>query len=639
VTADFNHDGHLDLATANANGDVDVMLGDGQGGFAAIGPANGTASGDGAVSLAVADFNHDGNPDLAMVNPDPGGYGVLSVLWGNGDGTFRTPTHPGTYWVPLSAAVGDFNGDGNSDLVVSEDDYNSFGYVEVLYGNGLGDFTAAGYSTTHPPPALAVGDFGYITLDGFSSQQAAVGDFTGDGLDDLVIADYGVSVEPGRGDGTFNVGNGFAANGTYQTSVAVADFNADGHLDAVTSDVNAGTVSMMLGVGDGNLRYTGAFAVGASPTAVAVGDFNGDGRTDVAAANGGSNTVSVLLNDGDWPVQNTPWLRIDDATVVEGNAGTVDAVFTVSRSGPTDQITKVDYSTADNFAVAGSDYRATSGTLTFAPGETSKTITVVVNGDRLPEWEESYFLNLSNATNATIADGQGLGFIVDDEPYISVSGGGTVVEGNSGTKNIAFTVTLSASYDLPVTVTYATADGTATAGSDYQAASGTLTFAPGETSKTISVLVKGDRLAESNESFLVNLSGATYATINQGQATCTIMDDEPRISISDVSKFEGRRGQTTLFTFTVTLSAAYDQPVTMSFKTTDGTAKTSDNDYVARTGTLTFAPGETTKTITIEVKGDSKKEANETFYLDLFGNSSNSWFTRNRGIGTILNDD
>src|SRR5207237_5393172 len=113
----------------------------------------------------------------------------------------------------------------------------------------------------------------------------------------------------------------------------------------------------------------------------------------------------------------------------------------------------------------------------------------------------------------------------------------------------------------------------------------------------------------------------------------TIVDDEPRISISDVSKKEGKKGQTTLFTFTVTLSAAYDQPVTMSFKTTDGTAKTSDNDYVAKTGTLTFNPGETTKTITITVKGDSKKEADETFYLDLFGNSGNSWFTKNRGTG------
>jgi hypothetical protein len=111
------------------------------------------------------------------------------------------------------------------------------------------------------------------------------------------------------------------------------------------------------------------------------------------------------------------------------------------------------------------------------------------------------------------------------------------------------------------------------------------------------------------------------------------------ISVSDVSKKEGNRGKTTLFTFSVTLSVPYDQPVTMSFRTVNGTATTGDNDYVTRTGMLTFSPGETTKTITIEVKGDNKREANETFYLDLFGNSLNTLFTKSRGIGTILNDD
>ena len=77
----------------------------------------------------------------------------------------------------------------------------------------------------------------------------------------------------------------------------------------------------------------------------------------------------------------------------------------------------------------------------------------------------------------------------------------------------------------------------------------------------------------------------------------------------------------------------------MSFRTVDGTATTSDGDYVAKTGTLTFVPGETTKTITILVNGDNKKEADEIFFVDLFGNSSNSLFNKNRGIGTILNDD
>jgi hypothetical protein len=214
----------------------------------------------------------------------------------------------------------------------------------------------------------------------------------------------------------------------------------------------------------------------------------------------------------------------------------------------------------------------------------------------------------------------------------------SVTEGNTGTVAAGFTVTLSAASTKTITVAYATANGTASAGSDYQAASGTLTFAPGETSKTVTVLVNGDRIGESNETFTVNLSAATNATILNSSAVGTIIDDEPHISITDASKREGNKGQTTLFTFTITLSTAYDQPVTMSYRTVGGTAKSGD-DYVAKTGTLSFAPGDTAKTITITVNGDSKKEADETFYLDLLGNSSNSWFTKSRGVGTILNDD
>jgi probable HAF family extracellular repeat protein len=218
-------------------------------------------------------------------------------------------------------------------------------------------------------------------------------------------------------------------------------------------------------------------------------------------------------------------------------------------------------------------------------------------------------------------------------------GDAVVTEGNTGTTSAVFTVSLSAPSDQIVTVAYSTANGNATAGSDYQAGSGQLTFAPGETTRTIEVPVIGDRVPEANESFVVDLSSATNAAILDSQGTVTVVDDEPRINISDVTRAEGKKGKTTLFTFTVTLSAAYDQAVTMLFRTVNGTAKTSDGDYIAKTGTLTFAPGETTKTITITVKGDSKREANETFYLDLFGLSSNSLFTRNRGLGTILDDD
>jgi probable HAF family extracellular repeat protein len=361
-----------------------------------------------------------------------------------------------------------------------------------------------------------------------------------------------------------------------------------------------------------------------------------DGGVIAVTGQSGSGERSYLLT----PIPpGTPLISIANApAVTEGNAGTRAATFSVNLSEPSDQFVTVDFTTAAGSAAAGSDYQSTSGTLTFAPGEMSKTITVQVIGDRLAEPNETFVVNLSAPTNATIGDGQGIGTILDDEPRVSINDV-TVTEGNTGAVNATFTVSLSVAYDLPVTVHYQTSNGSATAGSDYAAASGDVTIAAGQTTKTFTVAVIGDRSAEPTENFVVNLSAATNGLIVDSQGVGTILDNEPRISISDVTKSEGRKGQTTLFTFTVTLSAAYDQAVTMSYRTVNGTARTGDNDYVARAGTLTFNPGQTTKTITIEVKGDSKRECSETFYLDLFGNGGNSLFTKNRGLGTILNDD
>src|SRR5207253_10021266 len=130
-------------------------------------------------------------------------------------------------------------------------------------------------------------------------------------------------------------------------------------------------------------------------------------------------------------------------------------------------------------------------------------------------------------------------------PSIAI-GDVTITEGNTGTRAAVFTVTLSAAASQPVTVAYATANGTATAGSDYTAASGTLTIPAGQTTGAITVPVKGDRIAEPNETYFVNLSRATNATIADGQGTGTITDDEPRIGIGDVTKAEGKKGQSTL---------------------------------------------------------------------------------------------
>ena len=241
----------------------------------------------------------------------------------------------------------------------------------------------------------------------------------------------------------------------------------------------------------------------------------------------------------------------------------------------------------------------------------------------------------SNTVSVLLNDGD---WSPDDPPSVSIRDA-TVTEGNTGTVNATFTLTLSHASDRR-------RDGPLRHGGHHRRGRQRLHGRvrdrdhPGRPDQQDDH-GRGQRRPprRAERDLRRQPQRPTNATIGDGQGVGTILDDEPRISISDVTKAEGKKGKTTLFTFTVTLSAAYDQPVTMSFRTVNGTATTSDNDYVAKTGTLTFAPGETTKTITIEVKGDSKREANETFYLDLFGNSSNALFTKNRGIGTILNDD
>ncbi len=170
----------------------------------------------------------------------------------------------------------------------------------------------------------------------------AVGDFTGDGIPDLVSCRHGLwTILVGHGDGTFAPPISYSANGSMHTGVAVADFNGDGKLDAVTSDADTGTVSLLLGNGNGTLTYAGAYAVGSSPSAVAVGDFNGDGRPDVAAANAGSNTVSVLLNDGAWSglpgdVNGDGTVDIFDVNVVSANWGGPGPIGDANHDGSID---------------------------------------------------------------------------------------------------------------------------------------------------------------------------------------------------------------------------------------------------------------------------------------------------------------
>ncbi len=334
-------------------------------------------------------------------------------------------------------------------------------------------------------------------------------------------------------------------------------------------------------------------------------------------------------------------------TVAEGDSATVDAVFTVTLSAASTNASTVSFATEDGSAkAADGDYTAKSGTLNFAPGETSKTITIPVNGDHKFETDETFTVVLLAATVARLGSPtRGVATITNDDPAPTVSIGspGTVFEGNSGTKLAVFPVTLSNPSDFAVTLHYATADGTATvADNDYESASGSITFAPGETSKNISVTINGDTKAETDETFTVTLSSPTPSsvTIPTPVATATIGDDDtlPLLNVNNPAPIdEGATGTVTLL-FTVTLSASSTQTVTVAYTTADGTATVADNDYTATSGTLTFAPGQTTKEISVVVKGDTKNEADETILLQLSA-PTNARVGVNPGTATITNDD
>ncbi len=348
--------------------------------------------------------------------------------------------------------------------------------------------------------------------------------------------------------------------------------------------------------------------------------------------------VTIADNDG----AALPTLSIADASVAEGDSGTTTAAMTVSMSTTSNQTVTVAYSTANGTATAGQDYASASGTLTFAPGQTSRVIDIGVTGDTADEGSETVLVNLSSPAGATILDGQAVITIADDDdaalPMLTIADA-SVAEGDSGTTTAAMTVSMSTTSNQTVTVAYSTANGTATAGQDYASASGTLTFAPGQTSRVINIGVTGDTANEGSETVLVNLSSPVGATILDGQAVLTIADDDtalPTLTIADASVAEGDSGTTTA-AMTVSMSTTSNQTVTVAYSTANGTA-TAGQDYASASGTLTFAPGQTSRVINVGVTGDTADEGSETVLVNL-SSPAGATILDGQAVLTITDDD
>jgi hypothetical protein len=228
-----------------------------------------------------------------------------------------------------------------------------------------------------------------------------------------------------------------------------------------------------------------------------------------------------------------PRVDIDDALVTEGDTGIVEVDVTLRLSEPSAETVSVDYSTSSATAISGSDFVARQGSVTFSPGAMTRSVTFEILGDIVDEPEETFRVNLSNVANATLDGGSAIVTIADNDapPLISVAGT-QVDEGQSGTTSAGFSVTLSDPSAKTAQVDYYTVDGTALRDQDYQLTQGTLTFSPGQLSRTVSVPVIGDTAEESDETFQLILENPSNATIATSSATGTIQNDDTTASVS-----------------------------------------------------------------------------------------------------------
>ncbi|MGE4427129.1 MAG: Calx-beta domain-containing protein [Solirubrobacteraceae bacterium] len=316
-----------------------------------------------------------------------------------------------------------------------------------------------------------------------------------------------------------------------------------------------------------------------------------------------------------------PVASIGNATVTEGPAGRETAVaLTVTLDDPSPQPLSVVYATADGTAKAGEDYRATSGRLTFAAGQTSRTITVPVRGNALHQADRSFTVTLKDPVDVRLGSTGKTATvrITDDDaaPRVKVADT-TIAEPLAATSTASVVVSLTGPSGKALDVEYRTADGTARAGVHYQASSGKLTFAPGETSKTIAISVAGDGLVTDDQAFHLIATDTDGSPV---RSTVTIVDGDltddltPRASVNDVTVRLGDGDP--VARFTVRLDRALTRTSLVAWRTVDGSAK-AGRDYLAGTGALVFAPGQLTATVDVPVVADDLP-ANRTFSLELY---------------------
>jgi hypothetical protein len=337
-----------------------------------------------------------------------------------------------------------------------------------------------------------------------------------------------------------------------------------------------------------------------------------------------------------------PTISVADVAVTETDAGTQTMIFTVTRTGNLNVTSKVNYRTIAKTARASLDFVAQNGLLVFPRNVATRKVRVTIKNDTTYEGgvgvDQNFVLRLHPVSNArgTVAGLSAVGAIEDNDaaPTLSIADV-TVAEGDTGSTDRTVTVTLSNASDETITVDYDTADDVATAGDDYTALSGTLTFAPRTTSVTIALPVLGDVLDEANETMDIDLSNPDNATIADGHAVVTITDDDATPSVSAANVVVSESAGTA--TVTITLSAVSGRDVEVDYTTNDDTAL-DGSDFTATSGNVTILAGATTATFTVAITDDVLDEASETIEVAL-SNPANCTIADDSALVTITDND
>ena len=629
------------------------------------------------VDLDIIDDNifEGATPETAILTVVSNGYSV-PTSFGSGGNALSYATYPATYAIGATSTA--------TVNITDNDSRPTISIADVSKVEGNSGVTTEAFTVTLSNPSTEAVTVDYTTADGTAT---VVGnDYTpingtvtfAPGIISQVVnvpINGDTSVE---GDETFAVNLTNAKNATSITratatgtilnddngiNVSVANPNAaEGGANGVYTLTRTGSLTNALAVtytlgGTATtvsdykpVTGTVTFAAGAATTSVnltVIDDnlFEGATPESVILTVTPSSNYAIGVNTGTINITDNdlrPTISIADASKTEGDAGTSNAAFTATLSNPSIETVTVDYTTADGTAtIAGNDYTPATGTVTFTPGQISQVVNVPVIGDVKIEGNETFAVNLTNAKNATSIDrSSATGTILDDDNGINVS----VAEPNlvEGGANGVYTLTRTGVITSALTVAY-TLTGTTTMGSDYQPVSGTATFAAGAATALVNLTVIDDKIFEGDtpETAILTLTPSSdYLIGNSNIGTINIADNDPRptISINNVAIAEGNIG-TSNAGFTVSLSNASTEIITVDLSTQDGTA-TAGSDYQALTNQLfTFAPGETTKTVNIAVNGDTVTEANETFNVILATPTNASLGAAVTGTGTINNDD